>query len=744
VSKARLRSLAVALAALVMSCLAGCDSLPAEALTSGIEPGELSAHVHFLAQPALKGRSPRSAGSKQARSYIADRFRTYGLRPWGDADGYDQPFGYGTNVVGVLPGSDETLADEVVLVCAHYDHLGTDKRGQPYCGAADNASGVATLLEIAERFALSGARPRRTVCFAAFDCEERGLLGAFAFTLRKDFRPERIAAVVNVDMVGRDSFDVLPRTLFLAGSRRCLGLRAAVLDEASAEGVRLLPFGTDLVGPVGDHVAFENLKVPVLFFTCGWNRDYHKTNDTPEKLDYDAAAACAELVCRTTNALAGAAKIENGIDRGGPDPAELQTIRTVCEAVSTASGAAGLSEELRSVAGELDARVAALLSGRPYSSADRRDVCGKVRDFAARFEDEQAGADDDGKTGRELYLLLAEAYDTHRLPMLGLYRRLVRYAVEHRPGLLRGAPPYSDAVYDLGDDMIRVVQQEDGNWRLSAMLAKVTVTAGGLGALAPRPDGIKLDLHFGLEELSGSTLGRDFTFHNVDSEHPATGRLSVDYLLLDCVGSRVDIADFCLLFFRWHPEDASRAAAWDEIMEEVAGEDVGETYADWLAWRLALDGCPDENEWFLRVLRSPSPAVQCLAAAALDEMLPEEANEANWALLRNPRARPSHKAAAMAAVGGDPSKADLLLLVDSLDDASPLDRKERYSAIFDGSSPFRDHPMLKAAREEMAARTEGKVATLGLKAAQVLGRLTGQNFGQDAAAWREWIEGHAE
>src|SRR6185503_13151455 len=173
----------------------------------------LRAHVEFLAQPSLKGRAPRSRGSKAAQRYVESRFAAYGLRPWAQARSFEQSFGYGCNVVGVLPGSDPKLSEEIVLVCAHYDHLGREQ-GKVHPGAADNAAGVAALLEVAQQISHIQPRPKRTVAFAAFDCEEWMLFGSFAFALQGNVRSAKIVAVVNADMLGRSFMDAVGQTLF--------------------------------------------------------------------------------------------------------------------------------------------------------------------------------------------------------------------------------------------------------------------------------------------------------------------------------------------------------------------------------------------------------------------------------------------------------------------------------------------------------------------------------------------------
>src|SRR6266853_1723591 len=127
---------------------------------SATEREQLIAHVRFLSQPALKGRKPGTIGSRFARHYIERRFEAYGLVPWTKGKGYELSFGYGKNVVALLPGSDPNLANEIVLVSAHYDHLGRDGKGRICPGAADNASGVAALLETARQLSSRQPRPK--------------------------------------------------------------------------------------------------------------------------------------------------------------------------------------------------------------------------------------------------------------------------------------------------------------------------------------------------------------------------------------------------------------------------------------------------------------------------------------------------------------------------------------------------------------------------------------------------------
>jgi len=277
-----------------MYTVAGCVSIPTEQISPQIRTDELSDHVHFLAQPALKGRKPRTLESQIARRYLTTRFTEYGLVPYPGTEGYELPFRLGTNVIGLLPGSDPDVNDQIVILAAHYDHVGRTSEG--VClGACDNASGVAALLEIAEQISLADKRPRRSVCFASFDCEEQYTLGSLALTCQDYFDQSRVAAMLNIDLLGRDFLDIVPNSLFVVGTEQYPGLRETVKQAGNQAGLNILPIGTDLVGPRGDHLAFETMLIPVLFFTCGIYKDYHQPTDTPDKLDYSNIKRSAQL-----------------------------------------------------------------------------------------------------------------------------------------------------------------------------------------------------------------------------------------------------------------------------------------------------------------------------------------------------------------------------------------------------------------------------------------------------------------
>lgn len=209
------------------------------------------------------------------------------------------------NVVGRISGSDPQLSAEVVVVGAHYDHIGVDARGRIGFGADDNASGTAALLELAEALAVS--RPRRSVVLCAFAGEEDGLLGSKAFTRALPFAKERVVAMINMDMIGRgDAAEVavlgivqnpaLEKTLQRARQLAPTGIQKLVLRQ-----------GEELFAR-SDHHSFHQIGVPVLFFFEGLpierNTDYHTWRDEIALLDMEKIRRTSTLVYNTTWLLA--------------------------------------------------------------------------------------------------------------------------------------------------------------------------------------------------------------------------------------------------------------------------------------------------------------------------------------------------------------------------------------------------------------------------------------------------------
>jgi hypothetical protein len=269
------------------------------------------------------------------------------------------------NVIGIIPGTDPALRGEYVAIGAHNDHLGLrfagpldhdslraynimanrivearthvtpgtpgggltpaerasihvnvdslrrfrpPRRDSIYNGADDDGSGSVGALEIAEAFATSGVRPRRSLIFVWHTGEEAGLLGSRYFTDNPTVPRDSIVAQLNMDMIGRGgAFDILgggPRYLQLVGSRRLsteLGDIVEAVNKAE-EAPLSFDYSFDANGHPeriycrSDHYEYARYGIPITFFTTGLHMDYHQLTDEPQYIDYEHMRKVAQLV----------------------------------------------------------------------------------------------------------------------------------------------------------------------------------------------------------------------------------------------------------------------------------------------------------------------------------------------------------------------------------------------------------------------------------------------------------------
>jgi Zn-dependent M28 family amino/carboxypeptidase len=192
------------------------------------------------------------------------------------------------NVVVVVPGADPTFRQRYIVVGAHYDHLGWPSRGgRLRLGADDNASGTAAVLELARRLARNPAPA--TVLLAHFDAEELGLLGSRAFVDTSPVPLDSIALMVNLDMVGRLAGDRLIAEVASADHLRPL------VDSLASVGGFALRFSRLIAGR-SDHSSFSSENIPSLALFTGFHDDYHRSTDTPERLNYAGLLRIVDLV----------------------------------------------------------------------------------------------------------------------------------------------------------------------------------------------------------------------------------------------------------------------------------------------------------------------------------------------------------------------------------------------------------------------------------------------------------------
>lgn len=198
------------------------------------------------------------------------------------------------NVVAFLEGSDPVLKDELLVIGAHYDHVGAGRDkgdGSDYIfnGADDNASGTSGVLAIAGLFAQQKAAPKRSVLFILFAGEERGLFGSQAYIRNPVVPIEKTVAMINLDMISRNG-----DSLFLEGSAACPELTEIVRSKNEQTGLNLILDKNELTGG-SDHASFSTKGVPFLFFISGLHKDYHQVSDNPDKSDALKAARTAHL-----------------------------------------------------------------------------------------------------------------------------------------------------------------------------------------------------------------------------------------------------------------------------------------------------------------------------------------------------------------------------------------------------------------------------------------------------------------
>lgn len=199
------------------------------------------------------------------------------------------------NVCGFWPGSDPELADETLVISAHYDHVGY-QGGELHPGADDNGSGTCGLLAIAEALNTYGSFPR-SVLLIWVSGEEKGLWGSAAWA-DEPWLPDGARAVcnINIDMIGRND----PSELLYTPTRRLReynGLAGLVEEHAASEGFDSLG-SADRYWQRSDQYNFARMGIPVMFLFADVHEDYHRPSDRPEKIDEDKIRRVARLVLR--------------------------------------------------------------------------------------------------------------------------------------------------------------------------------------------------------------------------------------------------------------------------------------------------------------------------------------------------------------------------------------------------------------------------------------------------------------
>ena len=226
----------------------------------------------------------------------------------------------GVNILGLIKG--DSLPDEVVIISAHYDHIGYGARtGKLRPGADDNASGVAALLEVAQAFkeaSNQGYKPKRTILFAAWAVEELGLLGSNYYASNQPLIDlDNTIAVINADMIGRTGFGHQSKEeyVYVIGSDMINKSLDSLITSVNRENLNIKldykfkkPANSQSYFYRSDQYSFHQKGIPSVLFFGGEHADYHSPRDTPDKLNYNLLTKRARLIFLVTQALS-----ENGI-----------------------------------------------------------------------------------------------------------------------------------------------------------------------------------------------------------------------------------------------------------------------------------------------------------------------------------------------------------------------------------------------------------------------------------------------
>ena len=213
------------------------------------------------------------------------------------------------NVVAFIEGEDEQLKKEVLVLTAHYDHIGAHD-GEIFNGADDDGSGTVALLEIAKAFQIAknqGDGPKRSVLIMPVAGEEKGLLGSEYYSKHPIYPLNNTIANLNIDMIGRsDEFHTDPNYVYIIGSNMLSTDLHTANEKANQTHVNIqLDYRYNTKNDPNryyyrsDHYNFAVNNIPSIFYFSGIHEDYHKATDTVDKIDFDKLEKITKLVFHT-------------------------------------------------------------------------------------------------------------------------------------------------------------------------------------------------------------------------------------------------------------------------------------------------------------------------------------------------------------------------------------------------------------------------------------------------------------
>ena len=272
-------------------------------------------HIYTLANDSMQGRKAGTEGIEKAAKYIESQFKKIGLKYFNN-NSFRQTFNYKNkrsrnqeelklfNVIGFLEGNEKK--DEIVVISAHYDHLGMKSTGSGdliFNGANDNATGVAAVLTLAEYFK-SKNNNSRSILFIAFTAEEMGLVGSNYFG--KTISPESIVAGINIEMIGKES-PFGPNTAWLTGFQRS-NFGKIIQKNLSSSEFKIYPdpFISYRLFFRSDNASFAKLGIPAHTFSTSpmdKDLDYHKVTDEASTLNMKTITQTIKAIAIGTKSI---------------------------------------------------------------------------------------------------------------------------------------------------------------------------------------------------------------------------------------------------------------------------------------------------------------------------------------------------------------------------------------------------------------------------------------------------------
>lgn len=711
------------LSLLMLIGLTGCVSVPTESVTAPVTTEELIQHVTFLTQPALRGRAARSWESVHVRRYLSQRLQTYGCVPWADNPSFELDFGFGKNIIAVLPGSDPVLSKEIVLISAHYDHL-KPKWFSYYPGACDNAAAVAVLLEIAENLSQQTERPKRSICFAFFDAEEMGCVGSYAFTCRDDYDNRAIAAAINMDMLGRDLLDVVDNSLIVTGTDDYAPLQKKIGVACADNALKFIPLESDLIGPVGDHTAFTFTGRPVFFFTSGINADYHKTTDTADKINYPKLRREAAVIQRSLLSLADGDEALFAVSPVSVTAAKIQAFATILHQFKKHQDTFKLDPN---AVGTLDEIIAAAVAVDP-NTLSRQDLIDHQRQALGKLIGLLKNYNKDLSLQSNAFLEISAYYAVNAQALTDIYRQMVRYYLANKPSLFGKNEFACRTFLPVNQNSWGLVPLENGDYLFGYIDTEFSFK-NQLQLLTGISYSLMIDCQFTAFRGPLDAI-LDAAFHGVVDPN---GTLQLEMFVT--LSLPEDASEYPTGVNDFRQRRSALASLVLETIDQVYPDESASPAVEKLRDPDAMDpNTVTGTERFLIFLTHAKKK----SSSQINE---KEQVRQFVRLVRDTAQHPGDRANWIDVLAYKKTRMSLTALAELTDDPTPYQRKRHL--IGHEQFPLKHHPLIKQhISRSNDSHEKHKDKTLGQIAQENLRRVTKQDFGTDTEAWKSWIDKH--